>query len=67
MLEKCSWACDRIVQLAKAAESESVQLRALRSIFCDVMAVSKFSNLEHRVARIEEDYREQPGNPDHVA
>jgi len=53
--------------LAEAAESESVQLRALRSIFSDVMAVAKFSNLEHRVAEIEEDDCEEPGHPDHVA
>jgi len=67
MTRRTPWACDRIAELAEAAESESVQLSALRSIFCDVMAVAKFSNLEHRVAQIEEDYREQTGNPDHVA
>jgi hypothetical protein len=67
MTRRTLWACDRIAELAKAAESESVQLRALRSIFADVMAVSKFSNLENRLAQLEEDYREQTGNPDDVA
>jgi hypothetical protein len=67
MTRRTTWACDRIAKLAKAAESESVQLRALRSIFSDVMAVSKFSNLEYRVAEIEEDLREKSGNADHVA
>ncbi|MFI5458755.1 MAG: hypothetical protein ACHRXM_25285 [Isosphaerales bacterium] len=67
MTKRTPWACDRIAMLAEAAESESVQLRALRSIFADVMAVAKFSNLENRVAQLEEDYREQNGNPDDVA
>jgi len=67
MTKRTPWACDRIAMLAEAAESESVQLRALRSIFSDVMAVAKFSNLEHRVAEIEEDDCEEPGHPDHVA
>jgi len=62
------WACDRIAELAKTGEPHhSVQLRALQSIFAEVIAVAKFSNLEHRVAEIEEDYREQNGNPDDVA
>jgi len=67
MTKRTPWACERIAMLAEAAESESVQLRALRSIFSDVMAVAKFSNLEHRVAEIEEDDCEEPGYPDHVA
>ena len=62
------WACDRIAELAKTGEPRhSVQLRALRSIFAEVMAVAKFSNLEHRVAEIEEDLRERTGDQDHVA
>jgi len=67
MTKRTPWACDRIAMLAEAAESESVQLRALRSIFADVMAVTKFSNLEDRVAQIEEDDCEEPGHPDYVA
>jgi hypothetical protein len=67
MTRRTLWASDRVAELAKAAESESVQLRALRSIFADVMAVSKFSNLEDRLAQLEEDYREQHGSPDDVA
>ncbi len=57
MTKRMLWASDRVAELAKAAESESVQLRALRSIFADVMAVAKFSNLENRLAQLEEDYR----------
>ena len=36
------------------AESESVQLRACRAILADNMAVSKFSDLQYRMAEIEE-------------
>jgi len=67
MTKRTLWASDRIAALAKAAESESVQLRALRSMLADVMAASKFSNLEDRLAQLEADYREQPGHPDRVA
>jgi len=61
------WACDRIAELAKAAESQSLRFRALRAMVADVMSVAKFSNLENRLAQLEEDYREQNGNPDDVA
>jgi hypothetical protein len=67
MTRRTVWASDQVADLAKAAESESVRLRALRSIFADVMAVSKFSNHEDRLAQLEEDYREQHGSPDDVA
>jgi hypothetical protein len=44
---------DKRSVLAKAAESGPVKLRALRSIFSDVAAVSKFPDLEYRMAEIE--------------
>jgi hypothetical protein len=47
-------AADGIVTLAKEAESESVQLRAWRAVLADQMAVCKFSDLEYRMAEIEE-------------
>jgi hypothetical protein len=47
-------ATDGITRLAKGAESESVQLRAWRAIIADQMAVAKFSDLEYRMADIEE-------------
>ena len=36
----------------RESESESVQLRAWRAILADQMTVSKFSELEHRMAEI---------------
>jgi hypothetical protein len=47
-------AVDGIVTLAKESESESVQLRAWRAVLADQIAVSKFSDLEYRMAEIEE-------------
>jgi hypothetical protein len=47
-------AVDGIVTLAREAESESVQLRAWRAVLADQVAVSKFSDLEYRMAEIEE-------------
>jgi hypothetical protein len=47
-------AVDGIVTLAKEADSESVQLRAWRAILADMLSVSKFSDLEYRMAEIEE-------------
>ena len=42
-----------IAKLAQWAESESVQLRAWRAILADMVSVSKFSDLEYRMAEIE--------------
>ena len=47
-------AANGIAKLADGAESESVQLRSYRAILADQMAVAKFSNLEQRVAEVEE-------------
>jgi hypothetical protein len=56
------WAVRGIAKLGAAAESESVQLRARRAILHDQMAVSKFSNFEHRMAELEEEVRVRNGN-----
>jgi len=67
MTKRTPWACDRIAMLAEAAESESVQLRALGSMISNVMAVGKFSNLENRLAQLDDDYREQNASADDLA
>jgi len=64
MTRRTPWACDRIAELAKAAESESVQLRALQWILSDVMAGSKFSELESRMTEMEEELRDRIDSPD---
>ena len=57
-------AADGIVTPAKGAESESVQLRAWRAVLADQMAVCKFSDLEYRMAEIEERLGERTGHTD---
>ena len=48
-------AVDGITNLARGADSESVQLRAWRGVLADLMSVSKFSVLEYRMTEIEEE------------
>jgi transposase-like protein len=55
-------AVDGITKLAREADSESVQLRAWRAILADMMSVSKFSDLEYRMAEIEEQLDKQTGH-----
>jgi hypothetical protein len=55
-------ASDGIVKLAKSADSDSVKLSALRAILSDMMAVSKFTGLEHRVTELEEQFNDRTGN-----
>jgi hypothetical protein len=56
-----AWAAKGICALAEGAESESVKLRAMRAIFADMMAVSRYSGLEERMAELEAHVREQRG------
>jgi hypothetical protein len=46
-------AADRIVNLATAADSESVQLHAARAVLKDLMAVREHVDLEERIVQIE--------------
>jgi hypothetical protein len=54
MSKRVAWATEQIAKLARTARSESVRLAALRSILSDMMAVSDFTGLEARIARLEE-------------
>jgi hypothetical protein len=55
-----------IVALAQSAQSESVQLSALRAILRDMMSVSRYTGLEARMNQIEEQIFERTGNADHA-
>ncbi len=46
-----------ITKLGETAQSESVQLRAMRAVLHDHMAVAKLSNMEYRISAIEENIR----------
>ena len=63
MASHSAWAVRRIIKLGEAAASESVQLRALRAILSDQMAVAKHANFEYRIAQLEEKRRARTGNP----
>jgi hypothetical protein len=52
-----------IIKLAKSAVSESVRLSAMRAVLSDMIAASKFGNLEDRMTEIEEQLDERIGNP----
>ncbi len=55
-------AADRLSTLAQEADSESVQLRASRAVLADQIAVAKFSDLEYRMAEIEQQLSERTGH-----
>jgi hypothetical protein len=54
MAKQSTWVVGKITGLASDAESESVRLRALRSLLTEMMSVSKYWGLEGRVADVEE-------------
>jgi hypothetical protein len=54
MTEKSNRAFDIVLRLAEEAESESVRLRSARSVFSDMIMVSKYSGLEARLFEVEE-------------
>jgi hypothetical protein len=51
-----------VATLAERAGSESVRLRALRSIFSRAIATSKFAVLKRRMSAIEEELDERTDN-----
>src|SRR5262249_55881796 len=63
MTSRLEWASDQVFELGNKASSESVRLAAARSLFKDVISVSKFSVLDHRMTKIEERIRAHGGKP----
>jgi transposase len=65
MSRRAVWATDQIAELAEKARSESVRLAALRSMLSDMMAVSDFTGLEERIAKLEaqDHVRQQESTP----
>ena len=54
MSSRTAWAADGIASIAKDGTSDSVRLRAFRSIFSDMLTVSSYSGLTARMSKIEE-------------
>jgi len=51
-----------LTKLGETAESESVQLRAVRAVLSDQIAIARHANLEFRIAELEEELRVRKGN-----
>ena len=60
MTRRCTFAVRRITHLASDAQSESVQLNALKTILTDAMRIARYSDLEARMAEFEEKLRRDP-------
>ena len=54
MVKRLPCVVPKLAILATDSESESVRLRAIKILFTDMMAMSKFSCLEERMTQIEE-------------
>ena len=61
MTKRTAWAANGIAKLAQSSESDSVKLGAYRSIFNDMMKVTRFAGMEERVTEIEEKLKERSG------
>jgi hypothetical protein len=62
MARRATWAAGQIAKLGKDAESESVKLAALRAIFSDMIAATKFGVLEDRLSELEEQFVDRTGH-----
>jgi hypothetical protein len=59
---RVNWAADGIIKLADTAGSEAVKLSALRAIYAEMIAASRFGALEDRMTDLEQRSREYIGN-----
>jgi hypothetical protein len=61
MVKRVPWVVPKLVDLAGGAESESVRLQAIKTIFKEMITVSEYTGLEERVKEIEDklDARDQ--------
>jgi len=55
-------AAEAIGDLGRNAASESVRLAALKAVFANMVAVSKFAGLELRITELEEQFGARTGN-----
>jgi len=54
-----------LTKLSETAESESVQLSAVRAVLSDQIAIARHANLEYRMTEIEEEIRVRNRNAGH--
>jgi phage terminase small subunit len=53
MVKRVPWTVPKLFELAAGAESESVRLQAIKTIYKEMITVSKYSGLEERMTEIE--------------
>jgi len=53
-----------LTRLSESAESEAVQLRAVRAVLSDQLVIAKHANLNYRVSQLEENERARIGSAD---
>jgi hypothetical protein len=61
---RSTWVVGQMTNLARVADSDAVRLRALRGLMGEMIAISKFSGLEARLAECEEMLDAQSANAD---
>jgi hypothetical protein len=54
LTKNTSKAADVLIRLARDGDSHSIQLRAARAVYSDMIALSKYSDLEERMTELEE-------------
>jgi Homeodomain-like domain len=67
MSGQLTWAAEAIGDLGKNAASDSVKLGALKAVFANLIAVSKFAGFETRLAALEERFHGRTGSAAGVA
>jgi transposase-like protein len=53
MTKNTSKVADVLIRLARDGDSHSIQLRAARAVYSDLIALSKYSDLEERMTEVE--------------
>jgi hypothetical protein len=54
LTKNTSKAADVLIRLAREGDSHSIQLKAARAVYSDMIALSKYSDLEERLTEVEE-------------
>jgi hypothetical protein len=67
MSGQVTWAAQAIGDLGKNAASDSVKLGALKAVFANLVAVSKFAGFEDRLTELEDQFHARTGSAAGVA
>jgi hypothetical protein len=62
LADKLADAADSMIRLSEKAQSESVQLSAIKGMFDNVVAMAKFSALEERINELEGQFHARTGS-----